>query len=405
VDSRHAGDTRTTEPDSAGDRPRLTSHTRLRFLPLRADAREHELATHRRIAERLAALLSCRLESDLDPHEVAAEHDAYVVPNDTIVSLDEARRFGIRGEEDLFGGVVPAAFMATKIITHPLVGRDAEAPQRWCREFPERVRDAVLPGYSAFSIDDARIAGRRLLQGGPLRIKRPGGIGGAGQQVVVNKAELDAGLAALDAGRLAREGIVIERDLIGVRTYSVGLVRAGSMRVSYFGTQRTTRNRYGHPVYGGSSLTVVRGDLDALESVAGDDAELRRAISLARCYHTAALSCLGGMYASRCNYDVAQGHDALGRPMTGVLEQSWRLGGASGAEIAALEAMLDDPMIDIVNASTAEVHGPLFAPPEGAQVYYAGVDPVVGPITKYAEVHTHAHPRREGQHPHRVGPT
>jgi hypothetical protein len=31
---------------------------------------------------------------------------------------------------------------------------------------------------------------------------------------------------------------VIERNLVGVRTYSVGLVRAGSMRVSYFGTQR-----------------------------------------------------------------------------------------------------------------------------------------------------------------------
>ena len=297
-----------------------------------------------------------------------------------------------------------AAFMATKIITHPLVGRDAVAPQGWCPDFPERVRDAVLPGHSAFSIDDARVAGRRLLQGGPLRIKLPGGIGGAGQQVAVNEAELDAGLAALDAGRVTREGIVIERDLIGVRTYSVGLVRAGSMRVSYFGTQRTTPNRYGHEVYGGSSLTVVRGDLDALESVVGDDAELRRAISLARCYHTAALSSLAGMYASRCNYDVAHGHDALGRPLTGVLEQSWRLGGASGAEIAALEAMRDDAMLDIVHASTVEVHGPLFVPPEGAKVYYAGVDPLVGPITKYAEVHTHAHPRAQDQHPDRVGP-
>jgi hypothetical protein len=110
------------------------------------------------------------------------------------------------------------------------------------------------------------------------------------------------------------------------------------------------------------------------------------------------------MYASRCNYDVAQGHDALGRPMTGVLEQSWRLGGASGAEIAALEAMLDDAMLDIVHASTVEVYGPLFVPPEGAKVYYAGVDPVVGPITKYTEVHTHVHPRAQDQHPDCVGP-
>jgi Protein of unknown function (DUF3182)/Carbamoyl-phosphate synthase L chain, ATP binding domain len=370
--------------------PRWTSHTRLRFLALRTDAREHELATQRRIGERLAALLGCRFEVAVDPR-AAAPDPAYVVPNDTIVSLDDARRFGIHGEGDLFGGVVSEPFMATKVITHPLVDHDAVAPPRWCPQFAERVRDVVLPGHSAFSIRDARIAGRRLLAGGPLRIKLAGGIGGAGQRVAADEAELDAGLAALDAGRLAHEGIVIERNLTDVRTYSVGLVRAGTMRVSYFGTQHTTRNRHGHEVYGGSSLTVVRGDFDTLERAAAD-ADLRRAISLARCYHATALSCLPGMFASRCNYDVAQGHDVLGHPWAGVLEQSWRIGGASGAEIAALEAMRDDASLDVVRASTVEVHGPLFVPPEGATVYYAGVDPLVGAITKYAEVHRHADP-------------
>ena len=64
----------------------------------------------------------------------------------------------------------------------------------------------------------------------------------------------------------------------------------------------------------------------------------QRAIRSARAYHEAALACFTGMFASRCNYDVAEGRDASGRRWFGVLEQSWRLGGASGAEVAALEA-------------------------------------------------------------------
>ncbi|HEX6362600.1 MAG TPA: DUF3182 family protein, partial [Albitalea sp.] len=106
-----------------------------------------------------------------------------------------------------------------------------------------------------------------------------------------------------------------------------------------------------------------------------------------------ALASFAGMFASRSNYDVAQGVDATGGRCSGVLEQSWRIGGASGAEVAALAALRDDASLPVVRASTVEVHGPLAAPPAGATVYYAGVDPQVGPITKYAEVHAHADPR------------
>ena len=42
---------------------------------------------------------------------------------------------------------------------------------------------------------------------------------------------------------------------------------------------------------------------------------------------------------------------------SGVLEQSWRVGGASGAEIAALEAFRAEPALQVVRASTVEVYG------------------------------------------------
>ena len=69
-----------------------------------------------------------------------------------------------------------------------------------------------------------------------------------------------------------------------------------------------------------------------------------------------------------------------------MLEQSWRIGGASGAEIAALEAFRADPALRVVRASTVEVYGEAPTPPPDAIVYFSGVDERVGPLTKYATV-------------------
>ncbi len=111
-------------------------------------------------------------------------------------------------------------------------------------------------------------------------------------------------------------------------------------------------------MYGGSDLLVARGGFEALLALGlGEDARL--AVARARAYDAAAAGCFPGMFASRRNYDVIQGLDAAGRRRSGVLEQSWRVGGASG---------------------TAP------PPPPRATVYFHGVDERVGPITKYATV-------------------
>ncbi|NUZ06631.1 DUF3182 family protein [Piscinibacter koreensis] len=361
----------------------LSAHRRVTFLACRPDAREHEIVTQRCLARRLATLIGCAF-GETDGNGAAPDGGfGYVVPNETLTSLDRARAFGIAGEDDLFGGVVPHPFVATKTITHPLVEADAAAPPGWSHAFADRVRDVVLPGFAAFSLHDAATAGRRLLAGGAVRIKLACGIGGSGQSVARDTAELDAQLGALEAAEIARHGLVVERNLDEIRTYSVGQVRVGSMLASYYGTQCATRNRHGHEVYGGSTLTVAPGGLETLGRIAPDEG-VRRAVAQARTYHAAALACFDGMFASRANYDVAAGHDADGRPHAGVLEQSWRIGGASGAEIAALEAIAADPGLDTVQASTVEMHGPDQTPPDGAVVYFAGVDDHLGPITKYA---------------------
>lgn len=381
----------------AGRAAAATAHTRVSFLACRAGAREHELAVQRGVAERLAALLGCRFAGDADP-AAPSTGIGFAVPNDTLTSLEAARRWGIASEADLFGGVVPFPYVATKTITHPLVAPDAAAPAGWCGEFAERVAAVVLPGLSAFALDDARRAGRRLLRDGPVRLKLASGIGGAGQAVAQDAAQLEAQLAALDPAAIAAHGIVLERNLADARTFSIGVLRIGSLTASYFGTQCTTKNRHGDEVYGGSTITLARGGLDTLEPLAAD-ADVRRAIAMARCYHTAAFACFAGMFASRCNYDVVQGTDASGRQLAGVLEQSWRIGGASPAEVAALQALCDEPGRRQVSASTAEVHAPDAAVPEGATLCFRGVDEHVGPITKYAWVHRHADARREDRDP------
>lgn len=87
---------------------------------------------------------------------------------------------------------------------------------------------------------------------------------------------------------------------------------------------------------------------------------------------------------------MIDGRDRDGRRRSGVLEQSWRIGGASPAEIAALRAFADDPSLDVVHASSHEAHGPCTVP-AGADVHYHGVDPEWGRMTKYSTVARHGH--------------
>ena len=371
--------------------PASTSPTRVTFVACRSGIRAHELVSQRRVAERLAALLGCEFSAIDGDAGALTGPIGYAVPNETLDSIDRAHALGIHRESDLFGGVVPFPFVATKVITHPLVAAQAAAPAGWAPAFAERVRDVVLPGFSAFSIDDARTAGRRLLQQGDVRLKLATGIGGSGQSVARNEIELDSQLAALDRAEVARHGIVIERNLNDVRTHSVGLLRVGALQASYFGTQRLTRNRSGNLVYGGSALTIARGGLERL-AVLTDAPDVQRAIEQAGVYHEAALACFAGMFASRCNYDVAQGLDAAGCACSGVLEQSWRIGGASAAEVVALQVLADQPSRQIVRASTTELHAADVEIPESAIVFFHGVDDHLGPIVKYAEVYDDERP-------------
>jgi hypothetical protein len=352
-------------------------------------SRHHEKVTLRELASRLATIKGYDFADEYDPARRYSD-PLYFVPNDTLVGIDEAGALGINDEQDLFGGVVPFAFTATKAISHPLPDADSSAPDGWSSEFHGRVRDVVLPGYSAFAKREARIAGMRLLELGRVRLKLPAGIGGVGQSVVDDERALDAQLESLDEDALARDGLVLEQDLAEVVTHSVGQVLVDELRASYCGVQRLTTNHHGEQVYGGSDLTIARGGFDRLLKLSLAR-EVVSAIDQARAYHMAAMTSFRGMFASRCNYDVAQGVDSEGRRCSGVLEQSWRVGGASAAELAALEAFRADRSLDVVLASTTEVYS-TGAVPDDAVVYFRGVDEHAGAMTKYVRIEPYVNP-------------
>jgi hypothetical protein len=380
--------------DRVADRPHERATPDRSVFTLNANAGHgppgHEAATRAGIARRLARLTGFSYAGEHDPNAIAPGC-SYFVPGDTLMS-DVAAKLGIIGADDLFGGVVPAGFVATKAITHPIVAVDACAPPGWSTEFPRLVAQSVLAGYSAFARKDALRAGRMLLERGPVRIKLASGIAGTGQWVVDDEAALAAVLATVADDEITRSGVIIEEHLEDAITHSIGHVRVAELVATYCGTQHTTTNNDGVEVYGGSELRVVRGGFNALLALELP-VEVRLAIAQARVYDDAADRCFPGFYASRRNYDVAQGVDATGRRRSGVLEQSWRIGGASGAEIGALEAFQADPSLQSVRAVSYEIYGDGAQPPAGAAVYFRGVDPRVGALTKFTVVEAYADTR------------
>src|SRR5215813_13138804 len=307
----------------------------------------------------------------------------FFVPDDTLL-LEEASCLGIHSPNDLYGGVVPCPFVKTKAITHSLIDRHAERPLGWCTAFAERVRDIVLPGFTAFSNRDTRMAARLMLMRGPIRVKKPLSASGRDQTVVTTLNELDAVLEKVSADEMATYGLVLEENLRQVRTLSVGEVAVGGLRISYHGTQRTVADNDGRPVYGGSDLVCVRGGWEVLDALPMSP-EVRAAVAAARRYDEAAEE-FHGFTASRRNYDVAQGIGADGRPRSGVLEPSWRIGGASSAELVALTAFARDPSLKVVRASHVEEFGEGRQAPVDAIVAFQGNDPEAGPLLRYTIV-------------------
>jgi hypothetical protein len=115
------------------------------------------------------------------------------------------------------------------------------------------------------------------------------------------------------------------------------------------------------------------------------DAGARLAVTQARIYDSNADQ-YSGFIASRRNYDVGQGSDGTGQWRSGVLEASWRSGGASTAELAALNALAQDSALEVVEVSSVKQFGKPSKIPPSAIVHFEGDDPEEGPLLRYTVI-------------------
>jgi len=282
---------------------------------------------------------------DINPHE-----NVYLIPSKTIKDPSLGRKIGIYSETDFLGGVVMYEYLRTKTISHGLVSSFASHPDGWSSLFPKMTEDCVLPGYSTFSKNDARTAYNILTkQGHRVRSKKASSHSGKWQTVVENSEQLEDILSKISDKEMSESGYVFELNLEELTTLSVGQVQIGDKLLSYYGTQIFDNRKDNFSPYIGSRLHIIRGgfsDLLALDLPPNILLAVTQAIKF-----DSASSNLEVM-ASRRNYDVAQGYDKKGNLYSGVLEQSWRIGGATGAELVACKYFLNHPDEDIVVASS-----------------------------------------------------
>ena len=153
---------------------------------------------------------------------------------------------------------MPHAFIATKAITHPLVARDAAAPEGWSHACAELMGGAALRGYTAFERGDATARGARAVARRARSHQERARASAARASTSSRTAEeIDAALAAIGDDELAIAGVAIEEHLERRRHLQRRRGDAsGGIEIAYCGTQTCVRNPRGHDVYGGSTLDV-----------------------------------------------------------------------------------------------------------------------------------------------------
>lgn len=276
----------------------------------------------------------------------------YLLPIDTLLA-NEAKTLGIESVHDLYGGVVPYDFVKTKVLSHPLSHSSYTAPEGWDYDLGQKLMPYTLKGYSAFSVQEAFWTARGFIHEGPIRIKFAYAKASHDQFVCNHYQEVTDLLLQSRFEPLLEQGVVIEENLTNTTTYSVGQTQVAGILISYVGEQRQVPNHEQLPTYGGTHLFAVRGSYEELIEAVNTPV-LVRAIRLAQNYEQCIQVAFPAWYASRRNYDVIHGTAWDGSDRLGVLEQSWRMGGASMAELLAIEAFLHNPALASVQAWTKE---------------------------------------------------
>jgi hypothetical protein len=309
----------------------------------------------------------------------------------------------IESEKDFLGGIVPRYHHSTKAIMHPLVSREAACPLGWSHEFSEELvhLDLVLPGFTVFNIEDIRTAFNDLSYKGvyQIRLKDPLGVLGMRQFVVTSFQELEQFISdqIVDNDQLQQYGLVVEENLCSedLKTYSVSFVTIGSHQVQCIGVQRFSQG-----LYSGTDLVIMQTGKRILPELLAqvgifnnEDAQV--IIDKALLFRALLNKHIPEIKIARFNLDIVSGIASIYSNGTcelvkrfALLEQSFRVGGASAAEIWGLEYLLYYPSVDAVCASTYYRYGDeAYQTVSGEENLYCGVHNRLGAISISVKVH------------------
>lgn len=136
----------------------------------------------------------------------------------------------------------------------------------------------VLPGFSAFSVDEALSSYHLLKEHGyDVRLKYPNASDGNDQYQISDPEQLETLLRSnvLFRDTIAAEGVVLEADLAinpdtgKIDTYSVGKLEIKGQAYSFITSQFDTtpgNDPMEHQKFGGGDIFIVKGDFAQLES-------------------------------------------------------------------------------------------------------------------------------------------
>lgn len=215
----------------------------------------------------------------------------------------------------------------------------------------DALRDATLPGYTAFTYQDVETAIELLLRQGYLaRIKDADQSDADGQYIVEHPGQFKSLHTQFPITKVAQSGVVVEANIDSPTTLSIGTVYIAGRYYSYYGTQQNVIHD-GRKVYGGTTLTLFNGDLEMLTRYVGNNPQLKKAVEQAQTVHS--LYSHYDPLISRGNYDVVVGDN-----LSGVTDQSLRVGGATPAELVAIEALNTNPNLTYVTSQVALEYNP-----------------------------------------------
>ena len=265
----------------------------------------------------------------------------YFLP--TPITQEQGEKHGIQSADDFYGAMVDHLQHADKGQLHEIVPEADNVPAHYSAEFARAVREVVLPGYTAYSKEDAIKAylklKKELPDGDKIRLKDPSASDCDRQFVLESEAHLRAILDRIFHPFPFENGLVLEQNLNDVSTTTGGKVRVNGSTYQFIGNQVETSipNPEGgtKTVYGGGDLLITNGFLPQ-EMLSSNQQELTLRLG-----HTYDAYANLAPHVSRISFDMVSGLDSHGNEVQGITDPTMRVGGNDPSVIESMHHLND----------------------------------------------------------------